>query len=75
MGIMADHKLILIAEWDHHRDCCSYAVRWCERCGAVVVDAESDGRLSPGRLMKMRRPEATKNKGPCDTALQPGQGE
>lgn len=31
-------------------------VRWCPHCGAIVVDKEYDGRLFPGRAMKMRFP-------------------
>lgn len=31
-------------------------VRWCENCGAVVVDVYSDGRTYPGELMTMKFP-------------------
>lgn len=31
-------------------------VRWCAVCGAVVIDLESDGRVYPGRVAKMRFP-------------------
>jgi hypothetical protein len=31
-------------------------VRWCEECGAIVVDREVDGRVQPGNIMKMRIP-------------------
>jgi valyl-tRNA synthetase len=32
-------------------------VRWCPDCGAIVVDVEIDGRVSPGEVMKMRFPK------------------
>lgn len=34
-------------------------VRWCSNCGAVVVDLESDGRVSPGYVRKMQWPSIT----------------
>lgn len=35
-------------------------VRWCQYCGAVVVDKDYDGRTSPSYFMKMRFPELMK---------------
>lgn len=35
-------------------------VRWCPKCGAIVVDLEVDGRLYPGYYKKMVIPEITK---------------
>ncbi len=35
-------------------------VRWCEFCGAVVVDLEFDGRTIPGGIRKMVFPAVTK---------------
>ena len=32
-------------------------VRWCQRCGAITVDVDVDGRTSPGAYMAMRLPE------------------
>lgn len=32
------------------------SVKWCRRCGSVVVDGISDGRTYPGRGMKMIGP-------------------
>lgn len=32
-------------------------VRWCYKCGAVVVDIDHDNRTSPGAVMKMKFPE------------------
>jgi len=34
----------------------SSVVRWCPRCGAIVVDYEFDGRVSPGAVEPMRFP-------------------
>ena len=31
-------------------------VKWCEVCGATVVDVEFDNRTQPGRIMKMKGP-------------------
>ncbi len=31
-------------------------VRWCPKCGAVVVDCDYDGRINPGQILKMRFP-------------------
>lgn len=36
-------------------------VRWCPDCGAVVVDMDSDGRVYPGRFMKMKLPVLCKD--------------
>jgi hypothetical protein len=32
-------------------------VRWCEQCGAVVIDEDMDGRTSAGKLLSMQFPE------------------
>lgn len=34
----------------------SKTVRWCTRCGAIVVDQDFDGRTNPGRYMEMLKP-------------------
>lgn len=31
-------------------------VRWCVRCGAIVVDVDVDGRTAPGQGTPMRLP-------------------
>jgi len=31
--------------------------RWCKKCGAVVIDVDVDGRISPGAVMSMLLPE------------------
>ena len=38
----------------------SRVVRWCSSCGAIVIDLEVDGRVMPGGIMSMRRPEISK---------------
>jgi len=37
-----------------------YVVRWCPECGAIVVDAEFEGRTSPGQIMDMKLPNYVK---------------
>ncbi len=32
-------------------------VRWCPLCGAIVVDADVDGRVYPGKIMPMKLSE------------------
>ena len=41
---------------DHEND----VVRWCETCGAIVVDIDYDNRTHPGKIMKLKLP---KNRG------------
>lgn len=38
-------------------------VRWCPKCGAVVVDEDFDGRTHPGAYMSMRFPESYRLQG------------
>jgi len=38
-------------------------VRWCQECGAVVVDVEIDGRTAPGCSMLMRFPKNERLRG------------
>ena len=35
-------------------------IRWCPDCGAIVIDAECDGRVYPGHYMKMKLPKLAK---------------
>lgn len=35
-------------------------VRWCPDCGAIVVDADCDGRVYAGHHMKMVLPKLAK---------------
>lgn len=35
---------------------CVHVVRWCTRCGAVVIDLDTDGRVDPGAIAKMLFP-------------------
>jgi len=35
----------------------SEVVRWCNICGAIVVDTEYDGRVKPGGVLKMMGPK------------------
>lgn len=49
------HSLISI--YTEHGDDNHAVVRWCEQCGAVVIDEDMDGRISPGKVMSMQFPE------------------
>lgn len=33
-------------------------VRWCSKCGAIVIDVDYDGRTNPGAIMPMRFPDS-----------------
>lgn len=35
-------------------------VRWCQNCGAVVVDKDYDNRTNAGQIMQMKFPKLTK---------------
>lgn len=39
---------------------CEEVVRWCQNCGAVVVDLDTDGRTSPGYYRAMQFPKLVK---------------
>jgi hypothetical protein len=52
------HRLIVV--YCHGPEIEETVVRWCQDCGAVVVDIDSDDRTSPGAVMKMRLPEHIK---------------
>lgn len=32
-------------------------IRWCPECGAIVIDADCDGRTFPGKVMEMKLPK------------------
>lgn len=62
-GKMCDfknHNLIEIYTdgYYHERN----VVRWCEDCGAIVVDTDADGRIYTGRIMKMKFPKSVYDK-------------
>lgn len=38
----------------------SAVVRWCPKCGAVVVDEDYDGRIKPGGFRAFQCPESVK---------------
>lgn len=33
-------------------------IRWCEICGAIVIDTDVDNRCYPGAVMKMKFPKS-----------------
>lgn len=50
------HELeVIYREWKSDSEC--VIVRWCNKCGAIVIDGEYDGRTAPGKYMKMKLPE------------------
>lgn len=51
-----NHYLKIILEVSDPPGLSSTVVRWCEVCGAVVVDTDYDDRTNPGAVMKMRVP-------------------
>ncbi len=54
----------LLALYRHGGAASDAVVRWCQRCGAVVIDEDYDGRLNPGAYMQMTFPH-----GPARNAL------
>lgn len=52
----ADHEFEVISSRSAGDPGVSAVVRWCSRCGGVVVDADIDGRTDPGRFAAMRFP-------------------
>ncbi len=49
------HNLIVITKNNLGYDE-SEVVRWCNVCGAIVVDSEYDGRTNPGKFKKLETP-------------------
>jgi len=41
---------------NYHWDC-EEVVRWCEYCGAIVIDNDYDHRTNAGQIMKMKLPQ------------------
>lgn len=35
-------------------------VRWCRKCGSIVIGIDYDGRTNPGQEMKIRSPEISR---------------
>lgn len=50
-----NHDLIVIYK---HSTCYNEepTVRWCQDCGAIVVDVDYDNRTNAGQIMKMKFP-------------------
>jgi hypothetical protein len=45
---------------DHISSGETHVVRWCVKCGAIVVDCDYDGRTLPGEVMSMHFPNLTR---------------
>lgn len=54
-----NHELVELLRVPGECDSTS-AVRWCSKCGAVVIDLDVDGRVAPGKVMPMRHPSLSK---------------
>ena len=54
-----DHDLVDI--YKETKGIAEHVVRWCENCGAIVIDIDFDGRTNPGGVMEMEFPKITKN--------------
>ncbi len=52
------HSLIDVIDFGTDQDLT--VVRWCEMCGAVVVDRDYDGRTNPGAVRIMQFPQIIK---------------
>jgi hypothetical protein len=52
------HDLMVVASYGNDYDG-DRVVRWCQDCGSIVVDIESDGRLIANHV-KMRAPLITR---------------
>lgn len=55
------HSLIVVYYEGSDENRAQPVVRWCEDCGAVVVDVDFDGRTHPGRLMQMKVPNVSRS--------------
>jgi len=55
-----EHNLKPIYNSQHDWDGTWEVVKWCQDCGAIVVDLEVDNITYPGRVAKMEYPEITK---------------
>lgn len=53
-----EHKLCVILAVSNV-DSTDTVVRWCEICGAVVVDIDHDGRTNAGQILNMTFPQIT----------------
>lgn len=51
-----NHNLVEILQSYHSWDGSRKVARWCEICGAIVVDIDYDGRINPGGYMKLIGP-------------------
>lgn len=48
-------KVIYVARHSAYDE--AAVVRWCEDCGAVVVDIDLDNRTHPGAIIQMQFPK------------------
>jgi hypothetical protein len=57
-----EHNLIEILRVNNNAPDEETVVRWCQDCGAVVVDIDYDNRTFAGRITPMKFPKYLKEK-------------
>lgn len=50
------HSLVEIDRTDSRLGLSEKITRWCEYCGAIVIDKEIDGKVIPGFYIEMQFP-------------------
>lgn len=50
------HRLMTVATISDSAPGVSHPVRWCQDCGAIVIDTDVDGRTMPGDVWAMTIP-------------------
>lgn len=53
-----NHSLILISVTPNNMG--ESVVRWCNYCGAIVIDLDYDGCIDPGKILSIQFPELAK---------------
>lgn len=60
MSVCQTHDLIRVMQCRNPNAPNAFSVvRWCKCCGAIVIDADVDGRTLPGEIMPMRFASST----------------
>jgi len=58
-----EHDLIdIFVNNYHYGQCEKDVIRWCQYCGAIVIDTVVDGRTRPGAVMPMQFPKILNRK-------------
>jgi hypothetical protein len=60
MKVCDGNKHNLLEVYEHYDDAMGGAVvRWCENCGAIVIDRDFDNKTFPGYYVAMKFPTMT----------------